>query len=103
MENKMEKKFLSQLNKLIIDGSQIKRSMIIRSMILTVCWILLVTVIVLLNRKILSGVIGATITVFIGIIVGYTMRTSDAAKQWPFLKQHLSVESIQKRLEEIET
>jgi len=100
MEIKLLKFLISKLN-----GK--KTSILLKTWFLLLVWLVLVAVIVVLlqlqQRELISNFLFLIICLGLGGVVGVGAILRMSEKQWPFILPHLSKESIENRINEIET
>lgn len=53
------------------------------------------------EAELLGGMLYMLLLLFFGIIIGAATMLRVAEKQWPFITPHVSAESIEKRIDEI--
>ena len=84
-----------------------KPSLLQKKWFLALVWLLMVIVFTvalqLLQRELISELIFMLISMAMGVLIGVVSLLRHSEKQWPFIIPHLSRESIENRINEIDT
>ncbi len=104
MDNKLEKKILSQIKDKIVSD---KKSIVTKIWFNPILWVVIASTILFLNAYREEDAINTFVVIVVSLIVGAgvgiisVIQTGE--KQWPILKSHINFESVEKRINEINT
>ena len=84
-----------------------KSCFVTRSWFNYVSWVVLVLIMAALLHYTKSGHVSAfasiVISTFLGLLIGFVAAIQHIEKQWPMIKSHIKRESVEKRLNDINT
>jgi hypothetical protein len=104
VDNRYELKVLRHIAKLLSNESrQLRMLGAIRNGCYVVSWVSIAILVASLAGNGIAGVLVVVGAAVAGALAGIAAYASVSLKQWPIMKQHISQESIVKRLKELET
>lgn len=104
MTPKKELKVLKQLEAILHDTSvQLRKVRAFVWACRMVGWLGIACAVFLMQRSIVSPVIGIIIAAFGGVGIGLAIYGSMALTQWPVLRDHLNEQSVKARIQHLET